>query len=109
MESDYAGVEIIQHDSQDIHIQSRGPDFPIYITSRYCGYDQSSPSVLHKGRVIISVINDEVSMIGWDTENLQEGGTVQIDPSDLDGFSVQHGKRWWIKVAEQDSRFSILE
>ena len=63
--------------------------------------------MVNNGHVIISVTDKEVTMIGWDTEDLREGGMVQIDSSKLEGFSVQHGKRWWLKIAEQDRRFSI--
>ena len=103
----HEGVEIIYHGFQDIDIRSRGPSFPIYIISRHCGYDVDNPSVVNNGHVIISVTDKEVTMIGWDTEDLREGGMVQIDSSKLEGFSVQHGKRWWLKIAEQDRRFSI--
>lgn len=106
-EPERTDIEIIQRYSHDIDIRSRGPSSPIYIISRHCGYDLDNPSVVNNGHVIISVTDNEVTMIGWDTEDLREGGMVQVDSSKLEGFSVQHGKRWWLKVAEQDSRFSI--
>ncbi|WPD24500.1 MAG: hypothetical protein SD837_08025 [Candidatus Electrothrix scaldis] len=106
-EPDHVGIEIIQRYTQDVDIQSRGSDFPIYIISRYCGFDKDDPLVLNNGHVVIFVVDDKVTMIGWDAEDLSRGGMVQVDSSKLDGFSVQHGKRWWLKVAEQDSRFSI--
>ena len=108
-EPELAGIEIIYHGFQDVDIRSQGVGLPIYVVSEYCGHGKEDPTVLNNGHVVIFISDDEVTMIGWDTENLQEGGIVQIDPSDLDGFSVQHGKRWWLRVAEKDNRFSISE
>lgn len=106
----HEGVEIIYHGFQDINIKTQGDRYPVYIVSNYCGHENDNPSVLgNNGNIVIGISDSKVTMLGWDTEDLQEGGIVHIDDSSkLDGFSVQHGKRWWLKVAEQDSRFSIL-
>ena len=106
----HEGGGIIYHGFQDINIKTRGGRYPIYIVSNYCGHEHDNPSVLSSGgNIVIGISNNKVTMLGWDTEDLQEGGIVHIDDlSKLNGFSVQHGKQWWLKVVEQDSRFSIL-
>ena len=109
-DSQHEGVEIIYRGFQDIEIKTQGDQHPVYIVSDYCGHERENPSILSSGgNIVIGISDNKVTMIGWDTEDLQEGGIVHInDSSKLDGFSVQHGKRWWLKVAEQDSRFSLL-
>lgn len=101
-------VEIISSGFKDFYLTCPHPNAPIRIISNYTGSDEAYPSVLTNGSVVFFVTGKVFDGIGWDNEDLSRGGQALDENLTVTGSSVV-GEKWWIKIVDQDCRFTISD
>lgn len=101
-------VEIISSGFKDFHLTCLHPKAPIRIVSNYAGANESYPHIITNGTVVFFVTGTVFNGLGWDNDNLSIGGHILDDTVFVTGSSVV-GKKWWNRIVERDSRFTVRD
>jgi hypothetical protein len=92
---------------QDCTIRCDGRNEPVVIVSQHCGYTEKDPLFMTNGVVNFDIGSEGLEIIGWDTEDLKEGGRVDTEPRFVSCLS-SNDKKWWKRICEVDHRFSFF-
>ena len=100
-------IDILVDGHRRAEIFCQGAGDHIIISSDYHEYDRTRPLILTNGIITFAVVKNSLVAIGWQENNLEHSGQLDVRYSRVRLSNVLD-KHWWISLAEMDSRFVIV-